>query len=132
MAAKAKKAGEDKLAAVKAADATTGLPPPVMLSRSEAAGQPRQVIEAVLKADAAKLPQWLGVDLGNAGYAVVRLSAVKNRAPDAPEVTQLLPRYAQAWAGAESQAYYKALERRFKVKIDAAAAAAATPAPAAN
>jgi hypothetical protein len=40
-----------------------------------------------------------------------------------------LPRYAQAWSGAESQAYYKALERRFKVKIEAAAAASA---PAAN
>jgi peptidyl-prolyl cis-trans isomerase D len=60
---------------------------------------------------------------------VVRLNAVKNRAPDAPEVAQLLPRYAQAWSGAESQAYYKALERRFKVKIEAAAAASA---PAAN
>ena len=83
----------------------------------------------MLKADAAKLPQWLGVDLGNAGYAVVRLTAVKNRAPDAPEVTQLLPRYTQAWAGAESQAYYKALERRFKVKIDTVAAAASPPSP---
>ncbi len=132
-AAKAKKAGEDKLAALKAADSTAGLPAAVLLSRSEPAGQPRQVVDAVLKADAAKLPQWLGVDLGSAGYAVVRLSAVKNRAPDAPEVTQLLPRYTQAWAGAESQAYYKALERRFKVKIDAAAAlAAAASAPSSN
>ncbi len=127
-AAKARKAGEDKLAAVKAADSTAGLPTPTLLSRSEAAGQPRQVVDAVLKADAAKLPQWLGVDLGNAGYAVVRLAAVKNRAADAPEVTQLLPRYSQAWAGAESQAYYTALERRFKVKIDAVAAAASASA----
>ena len=123
-AAKAKKAGEDKLAAMKAADTTAGLPPVVLLSRSEAASQPRPVLDAVLRADATKLPQWLGVDLGNAGYAVVRLSAVKNRAPDAPEVTQLLPRYTQAWGSAESQAYYKALERRFKVKIDAPMAAA--------
>jgi peptidyl-prolyl cis-trans isomerase D len=128
-AAKAKKAGEDKLAAVKAADSTAGLPPAVLLSRSETAGQPRQVIEAVLKADTAKLPHWLGVDLGNAGYAVLRLNAVKNRAPDAPEVTQLMPRYTQAWGSAESQAYYKALERRFKVKIEAAAPA---PLPATN
>ena len=127
-AAKAKKAGEEKLAALKAADSTAGLPAAVLLSRSEAASQPRQVVDAVLKADAAKLPQWLGVDLGTAGYAVVRLLAIKNRAPDAPEVTQLLPRYVQAWAGAESQGYYKALERRFKVKIDAAAAAASAPA----
>jgi peptidyl-prolyl cis-trans isomerase D len=128
-AAKAKKAGEDKLAALKAADSSAGLPPAVTLSRSEPAGQPRAVVEAVMKADASKLPHWLGVDLGNAGYAVVRLNAVKNRAPDAPEVAQLLPRYAQAWGNAEAQAYYKALERRFKVKIEAPAVAAA---PAAN
>lgn len=124
-AAKARKAGEDKLAALKASDQTAGLPPPVLLSRSDPAGQPRQVVDDVLKADGAKLPQWLGVDLGTGGYAVVRLTAVKNRAPDAPEVAQLLPRYGQAWAGAESQAYYKALERRYKVKIDVAAAASA-------
>jgi peptidyl-prolyl cis-trans isomerase D len=123
-AAKAKAAGEAKLAAVKAADSTVGLPPAVTLSRAEPAGQPRAVIDAALKADAATLPQWLGVDLGSAGYAVMRLNAVKNRAPDAPEVVQLLPRYTQAWGSAESQAYYKALERRFKVKVEATAAAA--------
>jgi peptidyl-prolyl cis-trans isomerase D len=128
-AAKARKAGEDKLAALKSSDQAAGLPPAVLLSRSDPASQPRQVVDAVLKADAAKLPQWLGVDLGSAGYAVVRLTAVKNRAPDAPEVAQLMPRYGQAWAGAESQAYYKALERRFKAKIDVAAAA---PAPVSN
>jgi peptidyl-prolyl cis-trans isomerase D len=126
-AAKAKAAGEAKLAAVKASDSTVGLPPAVTLSRAEPAGQPRAVIDASLKADAATLPQWLGVDLGSAGYAVVRLSAVKNRAPDAPEVVQLLPRYTQAWGSAESLAYYKALERRFKVKVEATA-----PVPAVN
>jgi peptidyl-prolyl cis-trans isomerase D len=128
-AAKANAAGQAKLAAVKAADSTAGLPPAVTLSRAEPAGQPRAVIDAALKADAATLPQWLGVDLGNAGFAVVRLNAIKNRAADAPEVVQLLPRYTQAWGSAESQAYYKALERRFKVKIEAAAPATA---PAAN
>ena len=128
-AAKARKAGEDKLAALKAADSTAGLPSPVMVSRSDPAGQARQVVDAVLKADAAKLPLWLGVDLGNSGYAVVRVAAVKTRAADAPEVTELLPRYSQAWAGAESLAYYKALERRFKVKVDKVTAAASAPPP---
>ena len=35
-----------------------------------------------------------------------------------------MPRYAQAWAAAEAQAYYKALERRFKVKIEPSALSA--------
>lgn len=127
-AAKAKKAGEDKLAAVKAADSTAGLPAAVTLSRTDPAGQPRAVVEAALKADGAKLPQWLGVDLGSDGYALVRVNAVKARAGDAPEVAQLLPRYAQAWSAAETQAYYKALERRYKVKIEAPMAAASAAA----
>jgi hypothetical protein len=37
-------------------------------------------------------------------------------------VTQLLPRYAQAWSAAEAQAYLKALERRFKARVESAAA----------
>jgi len=35
---------------------------------------------------------------------------------------------AEAWAAAEAQAYYKALERRFKVSMDAPSAAASAPA----
>jgi len=78
------------------------------------------------------LAQWLGVDLGEAGYAVVRLTAIKPLAADAPELTQLLPRYAQAWGAAEAQAYYNALKARYKVEIktDALAAASAASAPA--
>jgi peptidyl-prolyl cis-trans isomerase D len=124
-AAKAKKAGEDKLAALKAADSAAGLPAAVTISRTDPAGQPRAVIDTVLKADASKLPQWLGVDLAGQGYAVVRLDAVKNLPADAPEIKQLLPRYAAAWGQAEAQAYYKALERRFKVKYEVSEAPAA-------
>jgi peptidyl-prolyl cis-trans isomerase D len=85
----------------------------------------------VLRADSAKLPQWLGVDLGDAGYAVVRLLAVKPLAADSPDLSQLLPRYVQAWGAAEAQAYYNALKVRYKVDIsaDAVAAAAAASAP---
>jgi peptidyl-prolyl cis-trans isomerase D len=85
----------------------------------------------VLRADATKLPQWLGVDLGEAGYAVVRLTAIKPPPADAPELTQLLPRYSQAWGAAEAQAYYSALKTRFKavIEADAVAAVATTAAP---
>jgi peptidyl-prolyl cis-trans isomerase D len=103
----------------------------VTISRADPQALPRQVVEAVLRADAAKLPQWLGVDLGAAGYALARLAAVRPPAADAPQVTQLLPRYAQAFSAAEAQAYYKALERRFKVSIEPAALAAEAAASAA-
>ena len=110
---KARKAGQARLAELQKTDSTAGLPPSVSMSRGNPQGQPPEVLNAVLRVDSAKLPQWVGVDLGDAGFALARVSAVKAPASDAPEVTQLLPRVAEAWAAAEAQAYYKALERRF-------------------
>jgi peptidyl-prolyl cis-trans isomerase D len=126
-AAKAKQAGQARLAELQKADATTGLPESITISRANPQGQPREVIEAVLRADAGKLPQWVGVDLGGAGYALARVASVKPPAADSAQAQMLMPRYAQAFAAAEAQAYLKALERRFKAKVDAAAAAASAP-----
>ncbi len=131
-AAAARKAGEARLAALRAGGDAAGLPPAMVISRASAQTQPRELVDAVLRADAAKLPQWLGVDLGEAGYAVVRVTTIKPVAADAPELVQLLPRYAQAWAAAESQAYYNALKARYKVKIEPAALASAAAASAAT
>ena len=130
-AAAARKAGEARLAALRAGADASALPPALVFSRSNAQGQPRELVDAVLRADASKLPSWLGVSLGDAGYAVVRVNAIKPLAADAPELTQLLPRYAQAWGAAESQAYYNALKARYKVKVESTAVAAATAASAA-
>ncbi len=126
--AAARKAGEARLAALRGGADVSALPTAVVLSRASAQNQPRALIDAVLRADAGKLPQWLGVDLGDAGYAVVRLTAVKVLAADTPELTQLLPRYAQAWGAAEGQAYYNALKSRYKVSIETNAVAAASTA----
>ena len=124
-AARARKAGEARLAELRGGTAdAAALPAAVVFSRATAQNQPRALVDAVLRADAAKLPQWLGVDLGEAGYAVVRLNAVKPLAADAPELAQLLPRYAQAWGAAEAQAYYNALKARYKVRIEADTVAA--------
>lgn len=131
-AAKARKAGETRLAELRSADSTAGLPAPIVLSRTGQQGQPRALVEAVLRADAGKLPQWVGADLGAAGYALARIAAVKPLAENAPQMAELTPRYVQAWADAEAQAYYKALERRFKAAVqpEALQAAAAASAPA--
>ena len=127
----ARKLGEAKLAALRGGSDATALPAAVVFSRASAQTQPRALVDAVLGADATKLPLWLGVDLGEAGYAVIRLLAVKPPMPESPELTQLLPRYAQAWGAAEAQAYYNALKARYKVEIKAdavpAALAAAIP-----
>jgi peptidyl-prolyl cis-trans isomerase D len=130
-AAAARKAGAARLAALRGGADASSLPAAVVLSRASAQTQPRELVDAVLRADAGKLPQWLGVDLGDTGYAVVRVLSVKPVAADAPELQQLLPRYAQAWGAAEAQGYYSALKARFKAEIspDAVAAATAASAP---
>jgi len=130
-AAKAREEGGKRLAALQAAPTET-LPTTLVLSRAQSQGQPRQLLDAVLRADANKLPAVLGVDLGDAGYAVARVTQVLPReaAPggDAP----LQQQYNQAWANAESQAYLAALKKRHKAEVKeavvaAAAASAATP-----
>jgi peptidyl-prolyl cis-trans isomerase D len=104
-AAAARKAGEARLAALRGGADASGLPPAVLLSRPNPQNQPRALIDAVMRADASKLPQWLGVDLGDTGYSVVRLSAVGAAAAGAPGLSQLLARCAQAWAAGEMRAY---------------------------
>jgi peptidyl-prolyl cis-trans isomerase D len=127
-AERARKAGLARLAELRKADSTAGLPVALTVSRANPQGQMRELIDAVLLADAAKLPQWVGADLGNAGYAIARVAAVKPPSAEAPEMKELLPRVAQAWGAAEGQAYVKALERRFKARVEPAARPASAPA----
>jgi peptidyl-prolyl cis-trans isomerase D len=127
-AALARKDGEARLAALKA-DAAATLPnPPVTLSRVKPGELPRQVVDAALRAPASPLPAWVGVDLGNQGYAIVKLSKVLGRDPAGGDDARNRASFAQALAEAESLAYYNALKVRFKVERKAAAPSAAASA----
>lgn len=117
-AALAKTEGEAKHAAwkVKADGATFGAP--VTVSRIDAQSQPAPVIDAALRADGAKLPALLGVDLGAQGYAVVRVTKVVPRTPPtAEQAQQESMQIAQSVTAAEAAAYYELLKQRFKVEI---------------
>ncbi|MFH0128966.1 SurA N-terminal domain-containing protein [Variovorax sp. VaC1] len=114
----AKAEGEAKLAAwtTKADGATFAAP--ITISRREAQSQPLPVIDAALRADAAKLPVLVGVDLGAQGYAVVRVLKVVPRTPPTPEVAQQENmQVGQSVAAAEDAAYYNMLKDRFKAEI---------------
>jgi len=115
----AKKDGEEKLAAWKANPASANLPAAITVSRQETQKQPQAVIEAALRADPAKLPAFAGVDLGDQGYAVVKVDKVLPREPPAPDAAKLQSQqYAQWWSSAETLAYYNMLKDRFKVQIN--------------
>jgi peptidyl-prolyl cis-trans isomerase D len=101
-----------------------GLPDSAIIGRAMAQSQPRQVIEAVLGADASKLPVPVGVDLGDQGYLVARITQVLPRDPAIGNEQSLQGQYAQALANAEAQAYYEALKSRYKSEIKASTTAA--------
>ncbi len=122
-AALARKDGEARLEALRKAPAES-LPATAVISRAQAAGVPRQVLDAVLRADAAKLPALLGVDLGAAGYDVVRVIKVLPREAAPGGDAGLRRQYAQAWGAAEAEAYLAALKKRYKAEILPAARAA--------
>jgi peptidyl-prolyl cis-trans isomerase D len=114
----AKAEGEAKLAAwtAKADGATFGAP--ITVSRRELQNQPISIIDAALRADAAKLPALVGVDLGTQGYALVRVTKLVPRAPSAPEQAQQEnAQVGQSITAAEEVAYYNLLKERFKAEI---------------
>ena len=127
-AALARKDGEARLAALKAAPQTELAADAQVVSRAQAKDLPRPLLDAVLRAPSASLPAFIGVDLGSQGYAVAKLVKVLGRDPIASDMVQAQTQYLQAWSAAEGQAYYNALKSRFKVDVKAAAASASSPA----
>ena len=117
-AALAKTEGEAKLAAWTANPSGASFGAPVTVSRLEAQSQPAPIIESALRSDASKLPALVGVDLGAAGFAVVRVVRSVPRPAPAPEAAkQENEQFAQAVSAAENAAYYALLKQRFKAEI---------------
>src|SRR5439155_17264304 len=120
-AAFARKEGEARRAQLEKDGDAAGLAAPVKVSRAQPQGLPRPALDALLRADASKLPKVIGVDLGDAGYAVMLLKQVLPRDPATGDLANAQRQYAQTWSAAETQAYYNALKTRYKAQITAAA-----------
>jgi peptidyl-prolyl cis-trans isomerase D len=116
-AAVSKKLGEARLAELRATPATAMSEPSLTISRAQARDLSPKIVDAVLKAPTTTLPAYLGVDLGDQGYAVAKIGKVLGRDPVTADATRAQSQYAQAWGDAESQAYYNALKTRLKVEI---------------
>ena len=115
----ARKEGEAKLAAWKAApNNAAGLQPAMVVSRDQPQNQPRPLVDAVLGANTATLPAWVGVDLGAQGYAAAKVNRlVPRETPNEQIALQERQQYLQWWSNAEGLAYYELLKDRFKVQI---------------
>jgi peptidyl-prolyl cis-trans isomerase D len=114
----AKKEGAEKLAVWKSNGANAGLANALVVSRDQDQKIPAAVRDAAMRADAAQLPAWVGVDLGSQGYAVVRVNKVLERTvPAEAAAKQERAQYAQWMAKAEGQAYFETLKEQYKVQI---------------
>ena len=111
--------GEARLAQWKAQPAAaTTLSPAVTLSRVKTENLPAALVEAVLKAKAEALPTWVGIDLGDEGYAVAVIDKVLPAdMAEAGSLDKARAQYAQLWAQAEGEAYYASLRKRYKVSV---------------
>ena len=114
----ARQEGQQKLAAWKATPADAKLGAAQTISREQAQSVPPAVLDAVMRADASQLPQWVGVDLGAQGYVVARVNKRMDRSTPTSEAQRKeRGQYAQRWTQAESSAYYQWLQERMKVDI---------------
>ena len=128
-AAQAREQGAAKLAELQKSGSTAPLAITAEVSRDQAQGVPRKLVDAVMGADPAKLPLLTGVDLGEQGYVLLRVTRLLPREKQPGEAQQWQQQYAQVWGAAEARAYEAALRQRYKVKIDEAQVAAASAQP---
>ncbi len=110
--------GEARLAALKAAPDSAAQGQSLIVSRDQLQSQPQALVDAALRADPAKLPAWLGVDLGAEGYALVRVNKILPREPlSAEQARQTRQQFAQLRSQAETQAYLTALKKELKAEV---------------
>jgi peptidyl-prolyl cis-trans isomerase D len=109
------------LAAKVRASADVALPQALVVSRAQPQSLPRAALDAVLQADASKLPAAIALGLPGEGYLVGRVTKVLPPEDAGPAAAALNGQVEQAWASAEGAAYYESLKRRYHVEIKPAA-----------
>jgi peptidyl-prolyl cis-trans isomerase D len=114
----AKREGMVKMTAWKAAPASAVLPAAVEVARNQPQNLPVQIVEATLKADTTKLPDFVGVEVPGRAYYVAKINKVLPPvAADDATAKQARVQVSQAWLAAEDEAYYNMLKERFKADI---------------
>jgi peptidyl-prolyl cis-trans isomerase D len=119
----ARKAGEEKLAALKAGGDAAGFSAPKNVSRVKNQGIEREALSTVMKADTEKLPAYAGIELAQ-GYGVYRINKIVQPANvDTARRQAEQQQIAGALAQQEAFSYVEALKKKAKVEITKAGAA---------
>ncbi|RGE45400.1 peptidyl-prolyl cis-trans isomerase [Comamonas testosteroni] len=110
--------GKAKLEQWKAKPEAAQLSAALEVGRDQAKDLPREVLDAAMRASTKSLPAWEGVDLGSAGYAVIKINRIAERPAAEAQVREQQKSQFTQWASmAEVMAYYELLKKEFKVQI---------------
>ena len=126
----AKKAGEARLADLQKGGDAKGLGEALTVSRAKPGVLPQKALDQVLRADASKLPAYVGVEAGNGDFLVVKIDKVLPRDPALIDAKRAADQYARAWSAVEMAGYYNVLKADYKAAIKPAvlkATAASAP-----
>jgi peptidyl-prolyl cis-trans isomerase D len=119
----AKQAGDAKMAAAKASGDAAGFGEPKVLSRATQPTINPAAAMAVMKADAGKLPAFVGVEVPGQGYGVYRISKVSQpAAPDQARRKGEADQITQVLGQSEMYNYIEALKHKAKAKVTVKAA----------
>lgn len=113
----AKKAGEARLAELQKGGDAKGLGEVVTVSRAKPAGMPQKALDQVLRADASKLPAYVGIEADGGNFLVVKIDKVLPRDPALIDAKRAAEQYARAWGAAEMAVYYNVLKNEYKASI---------------
>ena len=120
----AKKSGEAKLVALKAADNASGFGGLKTVSRLRRADLSGDALLAIMKADVAKLPAYVGVDVTGVGYSVYRIAQVSAGTPDPARRANEAQQLESAAAQQDVFSYVEALKKKAKVEVNKSALSA--------
>jgi peptidyl-prolyl cis-trans isomerase D len=114
----ARKEGEEKLAAAKKSGDSTGFGEAKVVSRSKAEGINPAAFATVMKADASKLPAYVGVEIPGQGYGVYRINKVQQPAQaDAASNAADAERIGAMISQQEMIGFVEVMKQKAKVKI---------------
>lgn len=114
----ARKRGAERLVELKKAGASAAMGPAKLVSRENAQGLRPEALTAVFRADAGKLPAFVGVDVPN-GYAVYRVNKVIEAKPDEARQRSTQTELGRAFGAQEFKAFLAGLRANTKVVVDA-------------
>jgi len=115
----ARKEGAAKLEQLRSgAEAGLKWSPPKVVSRSDPENLPEQVLRPVMSADTSKLPAYIGLPVGDAGYMLVRVTKVMEADPK--QAGELVPRVTGLVSQAQYEAYLSSLRNQADIEINQA------------